>query len=338
MCGQTHPRTSWRARIPRGGRSASGGRPGVPGLPGLLSLLGRRILPAGLAILLVLLQPTGGARAQEPSLLDLDLEYQAALSSHRAARDAWEVVFRRWEQALTTVDDARSRGDGEAWDEAQRRFRSEADELQLRERRVWETRETLEEVRTAYLRVLDRRRRDLEAELDSGLPPERREDVRILLDDVLNKYGELESARVDPEPQLAFFPTIRPDPRDGPDEYAQAVAFLERKDERAERAMEQIDEEIERIQARMRGDRQRQGLSDFRAGLGRYGDTRPPVGSTAGERDERPAPADSTAAADVPTLEERLERLVGDRRQLQAYRDQLQARIREFRRLLRVAA
>ena len=113
-----------------------------------------------------------------------------------------------------------------------------------------------------------------------------------------------------------------------PDAVRNKASYLERRIEQADSVIAEKDREIERLQSRLRTQRTRES---FRSGLGRFDDTRTPVGSDPREGEPTAAVAADSTALSGQTLERRLEEIRAVRQQLQHYRDRMAEKVREFR-------
>lgn len=276
------------------------------------------------------------AQTPEDGLVERELEYRAARSDVQAARDARNVVERRFSEALDEVARARRSGDGGRLEAAFARAQSLSLELSRADERVRTQERALETSRRELLATLDTRRRRLESRLATAGPGERFE-LDVLVRDLAAQYRQVEEAEVDVlSMELVFFPSITFDPRDGPVELAAKADLLERKAQGHDSTLAAVDREIERLEGMLRLQRSRQA---FQGNLDRFGDTQVPVGAPT-RRASRDAEAgrsraDSTGvpAAEEP-LDERIRSLRLFRLQVEGARDQFLARAGMFRRLL----
>jgi hypothetical protein len=255
-------------------------------------------------------------------------EYEAAFASCEAAILARNVEQEGYEGALARVDAAGRTGDEEAWEAANREFLQISRVLDEFQRRIRERCDASETARKAYLGVLDDRRRGLEDELTGDPTPERRADVLDLLEDLDFRYQEIEEGTTGLETRFVMRPLIEIDERDTPDAVRNKAAYLERRVQQADSVIADYDREIERIDSRIRTQRTR---DNFRSGLGRFDDTRTPVGSDPREGEASPGVAADSTALSGRTLERRLEEIRAVRQQLQSYRDQMMEKVDEFR-------
>jgi len=279
--------------------------------------------------------PLGPARGQEvaASLSQVRADYGAASEAYNAAVAAMAAQAQRYQAMSDRVNEVRRSGAESELQAAMARFYTESQELRALERRVRATRDTMEEVRGTFLVALDRRREELEGELNSASTPDEENRVRALLVDLDFQYQELELAPADfLDEEVILYADVRFDPRDGPLEWAANATLLERKAAEWEASLQELDEEIARLQARLRLRRSGESLS---TGTDRFDATRLPTGlnrSTSTRPGE--VAADSASALQRLPLDQRIEALLETRAQLLEYIGQLRDRARAFRALL----
>ena len=175
-------------------------------------------------------------------------------------------------------------------------------------------------------------RRDLESEFLATELPERREDIQALLTDIENRYGELELERGGLAQQLVMRPVIDIDPRNTPDDVRRKASLLENLIAMADSTLVTLQEEVERLEARLRN---RQLRENFSAGISRFGDTRTPVGTDPREGDDPAGVAPDSTALSGGSLEERIRALRSAELNLRYYRERMDERLGEFRAYLR---
>ena len=309
-------------------RDAPGSGAGLPaGVGGAVRPLGMLVTVA--VVLLSGLVAPGPVGAQEGTdafdLVQLQRRYEAAVSACEAAVLARRADQPEYDRRLQEVSQADRSGDETALAQAQTRFLEISQVIDERQRRVVEQCNRADQVRRDYLEALDARRRALEDELAASTDARRRADLRGLLADIDNRYSELEADRGGLEVQLVMRPLIDIAATDTPDAVELKAAFLERMITMADSVLADLDTEMERLESRLRRQQQRE---NFQANLGRFEDTRTPVGSSGDERD-RPAAGDSTALS-PQSLEERIRAIRDARLRVEFYREQMLARVREF--------
>lgn len=287
------------------------------------------------AIAGVLLWLPGLLPAQEApgsfDLVQLERRFEAAVSSCEAAVLARRVDQPTYETAVSQVMAAERSGDEAAQQAAYANFYETSQVIDERQRRVVEQCGRAEEVRRDYLGSLDSHRRGLEEQLAEAGSPARESRIRALLADIDNRYQELEDEQGGIEVQLVMRPIIQISQTDTPDAVEQKAAYLLRLIEMADSLIVGLDEDIERLESRIR---RRRGVENFETGVGRFDQLRTPVGSGAGEDDSRsPTANDSTDIGSLP-LESRLSAIRDAKLQVEHYRDQMKARVSEFREYL----
>lgn len=269
-----------------------------------------------LALLLVV--PPVGAQQQTDSLVQRQLEYTAALSAYEAAIAARDALRPEHESLLARVRAARQGGSQRAYEDAQQGLYSFLPELAMSDRRVAATEGRVEAAREALLEALDARRERLEERLLTAAPAERG-GIAALIRDLENQYDELDREREEFEATPAFS-SVDFDPRDDARSLQAKAGVLERQAREAEILIDEITDEIERLEGRLRLERQNR---DFAADRDRFDANRVPVGTPTRTRssDDGPVPADSVPVplSDLP-IPERIERLKEYRVQMQTYR------------------
>lgn len=267
-------------------------------------------------------------------LLTRTLRYEAAEDAHQAALTARQVVQGTFDSSLDSVQIARTRGDQEAFDRASEQNMLLARELSRMDRRVEATSDTLQLARREVLNAMDARTTVLLERRDAANTRAEAQRVDALIQDLANQYYELEQSSdiLTPQP-LAFSGVLAYSPRDPPSRLAQKIELATREIEKLENRISEADDRIQGIEQRIRLARR---SDDFQSSLGRFDDTRVPVGPPGQTRPQGdPAVTDSTGVRTQPqSLEEQLEGWQTLRRQLEgmldaivAAREELQAHI-----------
>ncbi len=294
---------------------------------------GRQDLGVLLAVAagLVIAEP-GAAQSTDALLGELRLEYQGALSMHGAAQTALTLIDRQFNAALIEIDRARrardDAGRSRALSDAQARTAPLADARN----RVADAADSLRSVRQALIDVLIVRQVEL-IELAAAAPSAQQRRgfdnlLRVVSNELAAFEGDVEDDALDP----VAMPDISVDPRDGPAEMLGKAQILERTAARVDTLILSIDNDISQLESRREMQRRHR---DFIAGTGRFGDLRPPTGTTAGT-DPAVQAADSTTVGGRPvTLDERIEAQRVYRRILLDQRNLLLFRARDFRALVR---
>ena len=266
------------------------------------------------------------------SLEDREAEYRVAALTHETAVEALGVAERNWERALRVVDAARRAGDEERLGRALVAAQRQTDPLQSAQRRVEDTDSALAQARGAFLEAIDQRLDSLVAQLDVTTDQSEREGLGITMQDLYNRYAELEEEdEAILEPQFASLPEIQFDPGDGPEEYRLKADLADRHAATYQGILGEIDEEVADLRERQRRDRR---VLDHLASIERFGDIRLPVGPPNRRIDPVTGEVlpDSLATEERPlTLEERIERLLSLRDQVEEQLEQVQVRARLFR-------
>ncbi len=301
----------------------------------------RRLLGLASAVLVALgsiAVQAGAAFAQshEQIVNTRRLEYQKARKDYEAAQAAFNVVDQRFSNALTEFAQARRSGNQEAIDRAFADAQVQSVAQGELQQRVSTLADKLHDARQALVEAISARLEELLAEMDAASSRQHRQDLQAVFNDLSNELQDLDAEAQD---QIRLSPVALPDitydPRDTGVELEQKAQILERRAAMADTAIEVANRRISHLQERQRLERQRR---DFMAGAGRFDDTRTPVLSgSGGDPNDRSAVADSTGLDARPvTLQQRIDELVKVRQQLEARRDQLLVRAREFRRHVRM--
>lgn len=298
----------------------------APRAPGLGAWGRGLVVLAGLAGLLWAMPVPAQVR---DSLPQAELDYQAAVSNYEAAVAAREAVRERSANLLGQVEQARRSGSQSAYVAAQQQYWSHIPELERLDRRVADTRARVEESRRAFLRALDRRRETVEDRLLSSGVLERN-GLLAQIRDLENQYDEVERDREAHRSAPVFSP-VELDPRDGPTELRVKADVLERRAQETETQIAEMTREIERLEGRLRLERQR---ADFQAPLDRFDANRVPVGPQNRNRTPQGEGVASEPSA-VPLselpLSQRIERMKEIRIQLESQRDLFRERAQSFR-------
>ena len=276
---------------------------------------------------LVITEP-GDAQSTEELVGELRLEYQGAVSLHDSAQTAQRVVDRRFNSALLEIEGARRASDDAELSRALSYALASSAPLADAANRVAAAADRLRSLRQALIDVLIVRQVEL-IELAAAAPSaQQSRDFDNLLRVVSNELVALETDVENDSLDPVAMPDIAIDPRDGPAEMLGKAQILERYAARIDSLIPSIDDEISQL--RSRRDMLRRHL-DFIAGTARFGDLRPPTGTTAGT-DPAVQATDSTAVGGRPvTLDERIEAKLGYRQMLLEQRDLLLFRARDFR-------
>lgn len=301
-------------------------------------MIGGRFLRVGLAVgALVgggLAPAVAAAQTSEEVLAVRRLEYRAARDAYEAARSAFSVVERDFSAALDAIERAKAGGDGDALERAYRLAQDRSVPMRAQEGRLAETGDALAEARRRLIDVITLRLGELLEDMDAVSSAAQRNRLDVLWRDLRNELEELEAEAGD---RFALRPVILPevgfDPRDGPEDLIAKAELLERRAARTDTIIQDVEGQIEALEDRIRAERR---VSDFLAGTDRFDDMRAPgtPGRTPGGAEV--LPADTTGAANRPrTLQERLADSRAYLLQLEAYRDQLLIRARQFRGQLR---
>lgn len=262
-----------------------------------------------------------------------EAEYRIAVGAHDLALQRLSLAEQRWFDAAEEFAAARAAGDQERAEQARARAQPLALELQSARRRAEDTAEAVDSARIALMEAIDARLDSLVAQMEETTEPDERQALAIRIADLNNQYNELEREGEEPlVPQFANLPEILFDPRDGPAELRLKAEMADQRAAQANAFMEEADRQISELQERLRRNRD---LQDLLAGIERFGDIQTPVGVRTRRTTEQEgveAQADTLAAAEPLTLEERIEQLESLREQAEEYRDQMRALAERFRR------
>ena len=269
------------------------------------------------------------AQTIEQFVVQRRLEMGQARASHQAALAAFNVLDRQFSQALDEVRAARRSGDNARLERAYALAQDRSVPHRAQEARLTEAAAALVRARLALIDALAGRMEELVRNMDAVGSGEQRARLNVLFMDHQRELQGLESEaadtfRIDPVvlPEIAF------DPRDGPDELSAKAELLERRAADADSVIVDTDRRIQDLNRRVRIERQGR---DFLAGAERFDDTRVPVVAARPTPGQRPASDSTVAGARPQTLEERIEALTQYRVQMEAYRDELRVRARQFR-------
>lgn len=281
-------------------------------------------LAAGLA-------PQRPAEAQtlEQVVIQRRLEMRAARAAHQAALDAFNVLDRQFNQALDEVRAARRSGDNARLDRASALAQDRSVPRSAQEVRLREAAAALVRARDRFIDALTGRMEELVRAMDAAPSGEQRARLNSLF---MDHQRELEGLEAEAAEAFRLDPVVLPDivfdPRDVPEEVLAKAELLERRAADADSVIADTDRRIQDLNRRMRIERQGR---DFLAGAERFDDTRVPVVAGRPAGGQR-AESDSTVVGARPqTLEERIEALTRYRAELEAYRDELRVRARQFR-------
>jgi DNA repair exonuclease SbcCD ATPase subunit len=289
----------------------------------------------------------GEMAAQDPNLAqqdqstltllnDQELRHRAAVLAYEQALAARLVVEAQWEAALDSVQMARQSGDQDAYDRASERHMLLARDLTRMDRRVQQVSDSLEAVRSDYLEAMDARLGVLLELQESALTRADGERFGVLIDDLGNQYRELEASSdvLTPRP-LVMQGVLAYSPRDTPSRLRNKIEIADRRIDQVQAGIEEAEGRIEGIEQRIRLERQQE---NFRTTLGRFDDTRVPVGPPGQSRSQgQQAVSDSTGVRTAPeTLDEQLEgwrtlrgQLESMLQRLEAVRDELESHLGE---------
>lgn len=270
-----------------------------------------------------------GAQTMEQLVVQRRLELGQARAAHQAALAAFNVLDRQFSQALDEVRAARRSGDNARLERAYALAQDRSVPHRAQEVRLSDAAAALVRARQALVDALAGRMEELVRSMDAAASGEQRARLNTLFMDHQRELAALEAEATD---TFRLAPVVLPDivfdPRDGPDELSFKAELLERRAADADSVIADTDRRIQDLTRRMRIERQGR---DFLAGAERFDDTRVPVVAARPTPGQRPA-SDSTVAGARPlTLEERIEALTHYRAQMEAYRDELRVRARQFR-------
>lgn len=289
-------------------------------------------LVLGMAALMaaIPLAPGGGAaQTVEELVVQRRLELRAARAAHQAARDAFNVLDREFNQALDEVNAARRSGDDQRLERAYALAQDRSVPHRAQEARLKEAAAGLLRAREALIDALAGRMEELLRSMDAAASGEQRNRLNALF---MDHQRELVALEAEAEETFRLEPVVLPeivfDPRDGPDELRAKAELLERRAADADSVILDTERRIRDLNRRQRIERQGR---DFLAGAERFDDTRVPVVGARPTGGQRPASDSTVAGARPQTLEERIEALDEYRLQMEAYRDELRVRARQFR-------
>jgi hypothetical protein len=248
------------------------------------------------------------------------------------ALEALGVAERNWNRAVQEADAARAAGDEERLGRALVRAQRQMPPLVSVQRRVEETDSALAESRAALMEAIVQRQDSLLAELDVSTDQSEREALGITMQDLFNRYYELEQEDDAPQvPQFTSLPEIQFDPGDGPEEWRLKADLADRHAANYQSFLGDIDEEVAALRERQRRER---NFLDHMASIERFGDIRLPVGPPTRRTDPVTGELlpDSLATEERPlTLEEWIEQLLLLRDEVEVQLEQVRIRARLFR-------
>lgn len=247
---------------------------------------------------------------EDPTRAELnrqELRYQAASDAYEAALTARLVVEAEWEAALDSVQVARQGSDQAVYDRASERHMLLAQDLTRMDRRVQQASDSLQAARSDYLQAMDARLGVLLELQDSADSRQEVANFQALIDDLENEYRSLEASSDDLVPQLLVSQGVLAyNPRDTPARLRNKIEVATRRIEVVQAAIDEADDRIEGLENRQRLQRQQE---NFLSPLGRFDDTRIPVGPPGQSRSQgQGAVADSTGVRTAPqSIEDQLE-------------------------------
>ena len=236
-----------------------------------------------------------------------ELRYQAARDAYDASLTARLVVEAEWEAALDSVQAARMGSDQEAYDRASERHMLLAQDLTRMDRRVQQASDSLASARSDYLQAMDARLGVLLELQDSANTRRAADEYQALIDDLENEYRALEVSSDVLVPQLLVSQGVLAyNPRDTPSRLRNKIEVATRRIEVVQTAIDEADDRIEGLERRQRLQRQEE---NFQSTLGRFDDTRVPVGPPGQSRSQgQGAVSDSTGVRTAPqSLDDQLE-------------------------------
>lgn len=268
------------------------------------------------------------------ALVNQTLRYEAAEDAHQAALTARQVVQSDFDASLDSVRIARERRNQDAYDRASESNMLLARQLTQMDRRVEATLDSLQTARRDLLRAMDDRTTVLLRQQDEATTRAEAQRVGALIADLGNQYDELQrsSEILTPRP-LAFSGVLTYSPRDPPSRLRQKIELATREIENVQSRITEADDRISGIEQRIRLARR---SDDFQSSLGRFDDTRVPVGPPGQTRPQGdPTVSDSTGVRTQPqSLEEQLQGWLDLKEQLEqmletfiAAREELQAHV-----------
>ena len=288
---------------------------------------GRRILLWALVAL------AGSGALRQPLTAQGEARLSQAQLEHDARVGALQVQMDLWREALDRVTVAEAVQDEGRYEVAQQDHFHVSQELDRMLGRVDEARDSLELKRTVLLDALDERREQLRDRVE-GATREGADQLLVLVRDLDNQVRALTPENGDglAARPLVFWPTLDVDPRDTPEQLRFKAEIAERKVEQLDDEIGKVDEQIARIERLETLLRQTQ---DAAASRDRFDQTTLPLGTPrigGGESVALPALSDTTGVAleDLPQAQ-RLEVLLSHKAQLERFRSEGRSRLRVFR-------
>jgi len=270
------------------------------------SFLGGGLRILFLAFLLASVGVPFSAAAQEdsPRTLLRD-EYEIADLDYQSAFRALEVQETRFTEASQRLNNAIDSGDDAAANVAYGDIlRIRGERLQA-QRRVEETAESLRETKRRLLEATALYLEELLSQADTATNPVAQRDIAGLIPDIRNQIATLQNA-VDPPVTVEPLPEMNVERRDGPTELRAKAGILEF-------AANQYEEQHAYFQGQLEDLRRDQSLlrrsRDFLDGVGRFDDTRVPVGPPETRSDRPPETFEEKIQA-LETLQEEITRWI----------------------------
>jgi len=205
------------------------------------------------------------------------------------------------------VQAARQGSDQEAYDRASERHMLLAQDLTRMDRRVQQASDSLQAARSDYLQAMDARLGVLLEQQDSATTLRQAEGYQALIEDLENEYRDLEASSEVLVPQLLVPQGVLAyNPRDTPSRLRNKIEVATRRIEVVQTAIDEADDRIAGLERRQRLQRQQE---NFLSPLGRFDDTRIPVGPPGESRSQgQAAVSDSTGVRTAPqSLDDQLE-------------------------------
>lgn len=255
-----------------------------------------------------------------------ELRYQAARDAYDASLTARLVVEAEWEAALDSVQAARQGSNQDAYDRASERHMLLAQDLTRMDRRVQQASDSLQAARSDYLQAMDARLGVLLELQDSASTRAEAANYQALIEDLENEFRALEGTIEVLVPQLLVSQGVLAyNPRDTPSRLRNKIEVATRRIEVVQTAIDEADDRIKGLEQRQRLQRQQE---NFLSPLGRFDDTRIPVGPPGESRSQgQGAVSDSTGVRTAPeTLDDQLEAW-------QTLRSQLETRLQVLMRM-----
>ena len=252
-------------------------------------------------LLVPLTVPSSAATQENPPRTLLREEYEIADLDYESAYRAAQVQETRFNEASQRLTNAMGRGDDAAANAAYGDILLIRGERIQAQRRVEETAEVLREAKRKLLEATALFLEELLAQADTVTDPLTEREIAGLMPDVLNQIATLRNTPdplVIPEP----FPELNAEAYDGPTELRTKAGILEY-------AANQYEEQQAYFQGQLEGLRRDQNLlrrsRDFLDGVGRFDDTRVPVGAP-GTRTDRPPETFEERIQTLEALQEEL--------------------------------